>query len=148
MTRTVIFGVLSVLVMAVVVCWVAGVLPGGGGRSGAQARAVRGGAAGGGGGGAAIGPAAAEDGLSVYFSPGGGCTEALIREIGKAKDTVFVQAAQFTSAPIAKALIAAKVRGVDVRVVVDRRKEDEDSQTGRLVGAGVPTFIDGKDHTA
>src|SRR5258706_5192832 len=125
MTRTVIFGVLSVLVMALVVAWVAGVLPGGGGRSGAQARAVRGGAAGGGGG-AAIGPAAAEDGLSVYFSPGGGCTEALIREIGKAKDTVFVQAAQFTSAPIAKALIAAKGRGGAVRVVEGRRKQDED----------------------
>jgi phosphatidylserine/phosphatidylglycerophosphate/cardiolipin synthase-like enzyme len=90
-----------------------------------------------------------EDGMSVYFSPNGGCTEAIVREIGNAKDTVFVQAAQFTSGPIAKALVAARQRGVDVRVVLDRRKEDDDrSQTSRLLDAGIPTFADGRHHTA
>lgn len=96
-----------------------------------------------------IGPAASQDGISVYFSPNGGITEALVREIGKAKTSVYVQAAQFTSIPIAKALIDAHKRGLDVRIILDRKKDDDDhSQTDRLVESGVPTFADGKHHTA
>ena len=49
--------------------------------------------------------------IQVYFSPDGGCTEAVVRELGKAKSTVLVQAYSFTSAPIAKALVEAKKRG-------------------------------------
>ena len=30
--------------------------------------------------------------IQVYFSPDGGCTEAVVRELGKAKSTVLVQA--------------------------------------------------------
>jgi hypothetical protein len=41
----------------------------------------------------------------VYFSPHGGCTDAMIKELNKAKSTVLVQAYSFTSAPIAKALL-------------------------------------------
>ena len=43
--------------------------------------------------------------IEVFFSPKGGCTEAVIRELGKAKKMVLVQAFSFTSAPIAKALV-------------------------------------------
>ena len=42
--------------------------------------------------------------IEVYFSPKGGCTEAVVKELGNAKTTVLVQAYSFTSAPIAKAL--------------------------------------------
>jgi hypothetical protein len=35
---------------------------------------------------------------SVYFSPNGGCTEAVIREVDKAKTSVLVPAYSFTSA--------------------------------------------------
>ena len=52
--------------------------------------------------------------VSVYFSPHGGCTEAIVRELGAAHTQVLVQAYSFTSAPIARALIAAKKRGVKV----------------------------------
>ena len=94
-------------------------------------------------------PAASEDGISVYFSPNGGCTEALVHEITNAKTSVYVQAAQFNSVPIARALVAAKNRGLDVRVILDKKKDDDDhAQTDRLVEAGVPTFADGKHHTA
>ena len=41
---------------------------------------------------------------SVYFSPHGGCTEAVVRALAGAKATVLVQAYSFTSAPIAGAL--------------------------------------------
>jgi len=96
-----------------------------------------------------LGPVASEDGISVYFSPNGGCTEAIIHQIQSAKTSVYVQAAQFTSAPIAKALVAAKARGIDVRVILDGRKDDSDhSQVDRLVDGVVPTFADEKHHTA
>ena len=45
-------------------------------------------------------PAASEDGIAVYFSPRGGCTEAIIDEIDKAQEEVVVQAYSFTSAPM------------------------------------------------
>jgi hypothetical protein len=41
----------------------------------------------------------------VYFSPHGGCTDAVIRELNKVRTTILVQAYSFTSAPIAKALL-------------------------------------------
>jgi phosphatidylserine/phosphatidylglycerophosphate/cardiolipin synthase-like enzyme len=94
-------------------------------------------------------PAATQDGISVYFSPNGGITEALVRQISNAKTSVYVQAAQFTSVPIARALVDAHKRGLDVRVILDKKKDDDDhSQTDRLVDSGVPTFADGRHHTA
>ena len=45
--------------------------------------------------------------IAVYFSPRGGCTDAIVRELGNAKESVLVQAYSFTSAPIAKALMEA-----------------------------------------
>jgi hypothetical protein len=47
---------------------------------------------------------AEERGVAVYFSPDGGCTSAIVAEIGAAKASVFVQAYRLTSVPIAKAL--------------------------------------------
>jgi phosphatidylserine/phosphatidylglycerophosphate/cardiolipin synthase-like enzyme len=70
-------------------------------------------------------PAATEEGLAVYFSPKGGCTEAVIDALGKAKQTVMVQAYSFTLAPIAKALVDAHKRGVKVTVVLDKSQETE-----------------------
>ena len=54
--------------------------------------------------------------VKVYFSPKGGCTEAIISEINQAKTEILVQAYSFTSAPIAKALVNAHKRGVKVQV--------------------------------
>jgi phosphatidylserine/phosphatidylglycerophosphate/cardiolipin synthase-like enzyme len=148
MTKTLLFSIGSVLIMAVVVCWVTGVLPRGG-RTGAGVtlagkKTVVAATSGNG-----VTAAVSEDGLSVYFSPNGGCTDALVKAISEAKTTVFVQAAQFTSVPVARALVEANKRGVDVRVVVDRKKDDtEKSQVDRLVAANVPVFADGRHHTA
>ena len=43
----------------------------------------------------------------VYFSPHGGCTDAIVKEITKAKQEILVQAYSFTSKEIAKALVDA-----------------------------------------
>ena len=95
-------------------------------------------------------PAASEDGVAVYFSPHGGGTAAIVHAIDHAQKTVHVQAAQFTSPPIAQALIAAHGRGVDVRVLLDRdkNKDAKDSQAPRLIDAGIPTFADNRHETA
>jgi phosphatidylserine/phosphatidylglycerophosphate/cardiolipin synthase-like enzyme len=88
--------------------------------------------------------------IDVYFSPKGGCTDAILRELGAAKSSILVQAYSFTSAPIAKALVAAHKRGVKVQVILDKEKANEEkhSEADKLIRAGVPTLIDGKHLTA
>ena len=83
--------------------------------------------------------------IQVYFSPKGGCTEAVVRELGKAKTNVIVQAYSFTSAPIAKALVEAHKRGVHVQVILDKsQRKEQYTEADFLVHADVPTFIDAK----
>ena len=57
--------------------------------------------------------------IEVYFSPKGGCTEAVVAEIQQAKQSIFVQAYSFTSTPIAEALVEAHKRGVHIEVILD-----------------------------
>lgn len=83
--------------------------------------------------------------IQVFFSPHGGCTEAVVDSLGKAKSTVIVQAYSFTSAPIAKALVDAHKRGVNVRVILDKSQRTERYSSADFVhNAGIPTYIDSK----
>ncbi len=83
--------------------------------------------------------------VEVYFSPKGGCTEAVVRELDSAKKTVLVQAYSFTSVPIAKALVEAHKRGVDVRVILDKSQRTEKYSSADFVQhAGIPVWIDAK----
>lgn len=63
--------------------------------------------------------------LEPHFSPKGGCTEAIIREIQHARHEILVLAYSFTSRPIAQALVDAKLRGVHVEIVLDHSNEHE-----------------------
>ena len=63
--------------------------------------------------------------LEPHFSPKGGCTDAIVREIGQARHEVLVLAYSFTARPIAQALVDAKLRGVHVDVVLDHSHERE-----------------------
>jgi phosphatidylserine/phosphatidylglycerophosphate/cardiolipin synthase-like enzyme len=84
-------------------------------------------------------------GVDIYFSPKGGCTEAVCRELGSATKDVLVQAYSFTSAPIAEALVEAHRRGVEVQVILDKSQRSEKySSATFLKNAGIPTFIDDK----
>jgi phosphatidylserine/phosphatidylglycerophosphate/cardiolipin synthase-like enzyme len=93
-------------------------------------------------------PAKAPDALSpiqVYFSPNGGCTDAAVKEINAAKTTLLVQAYSFTSAPIAKALVDANKRGVQIQVILDKSQRSEKySSADFVLHAGIPTYIDAK----
>jgi len=83
--------------------------------------------------------------LQVFFSPKGGCTEAVVENLAKAKSTVLVQAYSFTSAPIAKALADAEKRGVKVQIILDKSQKSEKYSSADFVkNAGIPTYIDAK----
>ena len=81
----------------------------------------------------------------IYFSPDGGCTEAIVAEIEKAKTSILVQAYSFTSAPIAEALVKASRRGVNVVAILDKsNKTAKYSAADFLLHAKIATFIDPK----
>jgi phosphatidylserine/phosphatidylglycerophosphate/cardiolipin synthase-like enzyme len=62
-----------------------------------------------------------------------------------AKNSVLVQAYSFTSAPIAKALVDAHRRGVDVKVILDRSNRTAHySAATFLAHAGIPVWIDAR----
>ena len=79
----------------------------------------------------------------VFFSPRGGCTEAVVSTISQAKSEILVQAYSFTSAPIAKALVDAHKRGVHVQIILDRsQRKERYSSADFTAHAGIPTYID------
>jgi len=83
--------------------------------------------------------------IHVDFSPKGGCTEAVVSAITHATKSILVQAYSFTSAPIAKALVEAHRRGVQVAVILDKSQRTEKYSSARfLVNQGIQTLIDDK----
>ena len=79
----------------------------------------------------------------VFFSPKGGCTEAVVDALNHSKSSVLVQAYSFTSKPIAEALIDAAKRGVRVEVILDKSQRTERyTEATFLLHAEIPTYID------
>jgi phosphatidylserine/phosphatidylglycerophosphate/cardiolipin synthase-like enzyme len=83
--------------------------------------------------------------IEVHFSPGGGCTEPVVRELNAANGNVYAQAYSFTSASIAKAIVDAHKRGLKVAVILDKSQRTEKySSTDFVQHAGIPISIDAK----
>lgn len=83
--------------------------------------------------------------VNIYFSPKGGCADAIIKEIEQAKTEILVQAYSFTSAPIAKALVDAHKRGIKVEAILDKsQKKGRYTSATFLINVGIPTYIDDK----
>jgi len=81
--------------------------------------------------------------VSVCFVPGEPCGAEIVAAIGAARREVRVQAYGFSAAPILGALAAARARGVDVAVILDRSDlRHLCDHAGTLLDAGVPVFID------
>ena len=81
--------------------------------------------------------------IETFFSPDGGCTTAIVNTINTSTGSVLVLAYSFTSHEITRALVAAKARGVDVRVILDKSNlTDKHSDLPVLAQNGVPTWID------
>lgn len=67
------------------------------------------------------GPATAR--VSACFVPEEPCVDDIVSAIAGARQEIRVQAYGFTSPPILRALAAAKVRGVDVQVILDKSND-------------------------
>ena len=81
--------------------------------------------------------------VSVCFVPGEPCASQIVDAIGAARGEVRVQAYGFSAAPIIAALVAARARGVDVAVILDRSDERRLCDFGAtLLAAGVKVWID------
>ncbi|HEV3416520.1 MAG TPA: phospholipase D family protein [Pirellulales bacterium] len=91
-------------------------------------------------------PAASEDGITVNFSPKGGCTERVVEEIEKAQQVIEMQAYSFTSEPITQALIDAHHRGVKITIVLDKSdlKDNSEQNAAQVAADRIPTYIDAK----
>jgi phosphatidylserine/phosphatidylglycerophosphate/cardiolipin synthase-like enzyme len=82
-------------------------------------------------------------GTTVCLTPGANCTELIVNAIAGAKTSILVQAYSFTSAPIAKALLDAHTRGIQVQVILDKSQRTEKySSADFLANQGIPTKID------
>jgi len=83
--------------------------------------------------------------IEVFFSPNNGSTDAIVREIERARSEILVQAYSFTSEPIARALLKAHKRGINVAVILDKsQKTQKYSSSTFFMNAGIPTYIDAR----
>jgi phosphatidylserine/phosphatidylglycerophosphate/cardiolipin synthase-like enzyme len=83
--------------------------------------------------------------IDVFFSPHGGCTDAVVNALNRSTNSVLVQAYSFTSAPIAKALVDAHGRGVNIQIILDKSQRTETYSAADFVAhAGIATYIDAK----
>lgn len=82
------------------------------------------------------------------FSPNEGAEALVLKVINASQHSIRLSGYSFTSVPVVRALVAAKKRGVDVRVVVDEKNNLHESGRGRankaiaalnlLVNADIP----------
>ncbi|HTS55742.1 MAG TPA: phospholipase D family protein [Burkholderiales bacterium] len=85
----------------------------------------------------------------IAFTPGGDPARIIVEALHAARRQILVQAFSFTHRDIARALIEAQRRGVDVQVIADAEQTEliENSVIPQLASAGVPVFLD-REHVA
>ena len=86
--------------------------------------------------------------VEVCFSPGGKCTNKIIKETEAATREILVQMFLFTSASLRNALVKAQKRGINVEVILDKREQkDQQYKTAKALSkGGVSVYTDDK-HT-
>lgn len=82
--------------------------------------------------------------VQIAFTPRDDAEGMIIAAINAARRQILVQAFNFTSRNLANALIAAKRRGVDVRLTADREQtfSGEASRIPELAAAGLPVTLE------
>lgn len=90
----------------------------------------------------AVAPCAmAAPSVQVGFSPEGSALQLVLNTLNDARSSIRLMGYSFTSPEVAKALTSAKHRGVDVKVVLDAKgNQNKASQAAMnlLVNAGIP----------
>lgn len=89
-------------------------------------------------------PVAAHGTLQAAFSPWDDIEGLIVDALDGAKKQVLVQAYLITSKKIATALINARKRDIDVRVLVDAEQQGYASKVPDLVAAGIPVWLETK----
>lgn len=79
----------------------------------------------------------------VRFSPGGGCEELLIYWLNRANSSIHVMVYSFTLDSVGDALVAAKDRGVEVKVLLEKDQLSKYSEYWKLKEAGIQVRLDG-----
>lgn len=86
-------------------------------------------------------PAFATPVIETGFSPEGSAQQLVLKTISTARQDIRVMGYSFTSPEVVRSLIAAKRRGVDVRVVLDQKANTGKASVAAmnlLVNAGIP----------
>ena len=86
--------------------------------------------------------------VEFAFPPWDDAEGAILRVLREARKAIYVQAYLFTSRPLARALIEARQRGVEVLVLSDRemlaKDENGRSQLPLFVAAGIPVWLEAR----
>jgi phosphatidylserine/phosphatidylglycerophosphate/cardiolipin synthase-like enzyme len=82
--------------------------------------------------------------VEALFTPWDDAEGAIVRALGKARESIHVQAYLLTSRSIAKALQDARARGVAVEIVADREmlEKSDKSLLPQLLEAGIPVWLE------
>jgi phosphatidylserine/phosphatidylglycerophosphate/cardiolipin synthase-like enzyme len=81
---------------------------------------------------------------TVCFTPQENCTALLVNQIKEAKSNIYIQSYSFTSYKIAKALVDAYERGIEVNIILDSSDFDPQnfSQETYLKASGLSIWKD------
>lgn len=93
------------------------------------------------------GAAVAAPSIDAGFSPEGSAQQLVLRTLDDARESIRLMGYSFTSPDVVKSLVAARRRGVDVRVVVDdrgNRSRASQSAMNVVVNAGIPLRTNGQ----
>ncbi|MDP2136021.1 MAG: phospholipase D family protein [Sulfuritalea sp.] len=94
--------------------------------------------------GAGATPLPATGTVEVLFSPWDDAEGAIVRVLGKARESIHVHAYLLTSRSIARALTEARTRGVAVEIVADREMlmKSDKSLLPQLLAEGIPVWLE------
>lgn len=94
-----------------------------------------------------IQPGAAAPSVQVGFSPEGSALQLVLKTIESAQQEIRLMGYSFTSSEVVSALVRAKRRGVDVRIVLDEkgnRSKASQAAMNVVVNAGIPLRTNGR----
>jgi phosphatidylserine/phosphatidylglycerophosphate/cardiolipin synthase-like enzyme len=82
--------------------------------------------------------------VELAFTPEDAADKMVISAINRARREILVQAFSFTHSDIAKALIKAKKRGVEVQLIADAEQTDktQPNMIADIAASGIPTYLD------
>ena len=85
---------------------------------------------------------------AVCFTPGISCQQSIVNEISAAQESIRMQAYVLTNPDILAALVSAKQRNIDVKVILDKSQtvdhKEYKATSAYLLGNKIPVWEDNK----